>query len=150
MTFGTVTLTSPHKKTSTSSTQLVCVGGYDDGCVRVFDTGQRKGSSKEVKGHESGSRGQVLYKLMPHKAAVKVVALTSDGKCSLYNDLNFDVFCFFSCQGEVLLSGCEAGLVMVTNVMTGVVLRRVSDHSGAPITGIDIKKELVQVWRTAY
>ena len=86
MTFGTVTLTSPHKKTSTSSSQPVCVGGYDDGCVREFYTGQRKRSSKEVKGHESGSRGQVLYKLMPHKAAVKVVALTSDGK---YNDLKF-------------------------------------------------------------
>ena len=42
-------------------------------------------------------------------------------------------------------SWCEAGLVMVTNVMTGVVLRRVSDHSGAPITGIDVRKELVQV-----
>ena len=49
-------------------------------------------------------------------------------------------------QGEVLVSGCEAGLVMVTNVMTGVVLRRVSDHNEAPITGIDIRAELVQVY----
>ena len=45
------------------------------------------------------------------------------------------------------MSGCEAGLVMVTSVMTGVVLRRVSDHNEAPITGIDIRAELVQVLR---
>ena len=44
-----------------------------------------------------------------------------------------------------MLSGCARGMVMVTSMMTGVVLRRISDHSGAPITGIDVRQELVQV-----
>ena len=83
MTFGYRARTISHQNTSASS-QLVCVGGYEDGCVRVFDAGQRRKSSKQVKQHEAGNGGRVLYKLMPHKAAVKVIALSSDGKFGLY------------------------------------------------------------------
>ena len=57
---------------SSSSHSVACIGGYEDGSVRMFEVEGGGGEGR-------GGKGQVLAKLMPHKAAVRVVALAKDG-----------------------------------------------------------------------
>ncbi len=43
------------------------------------------------------------------------------------------------------MSGCLGGLVAISNVSSGVVIRLVSDHQGAPITDLQAAPNLIQV-----
>lgn len=52
---------------------------------------------------------------------------------------------YFYHTGHVLLSGCKDGLIAVSNVSSGLVVRVIQDHRGAPITDLSIARKPVQV-----
>lgn len=43
------------------------------------------------------------------------------------------------------MSGCSGGLVAISNVSSGLVIRLVSDHQGAPITDLQVAPKLIQL-----
>ena len=43
------------------------------------------------------------------------------------------------------MSGCSYGLVAISNPFTGVVLRVITDHQGAPITDMDTSNKPAKV-----
>ena len=45
----------------------------------------------------------------------------------------------------MILSGCSDGLVAVTNALTGMVVRVISDHQGAPITDLHATRRIPKV-----
>lgn len=51
----------------------------------------------------------------------------------------------FSADGHVLLSGGADGVIAVSNVSCGLVVRVVQDHQGAPITDLSIASRPVQL-----
>lgn len=57
--------------------------------------------------------------------------------------MNFPVLLFQT--GCVLLSGSAEGLIAVSNVSCGLVVRVVQDHRGAPITDLSVARETIQV-----
>ena len=46
---------------------------------------------------------------------------------------------------NVLMSGCAAGLVAISNLKSGLVIRVISDHRGAPITDLQTAPKPIQV-----
>ena len=49
--------------------------------------------------------------------------------------------------GHVIISGCSDGMVAISNPYTGLVVRVVSDHQGAPITDLHTASKPVKVGR---
>ena len=49
------------------------------------------------------------------------------------------------CAGSVLLSGSADGLLTVSSVSSGLVVRVIQDHRGAPITDLRVARKPVQV-----
>ena len=45
----------------------------------------------------------------------------------------------------MVISGCSAGLVAISNTSTGVVVRVISDHEGAPITDLHTARRPAKV-----
>jgi len=45
--------------------------------------------------------------------------------------------------GRMILSGGSDGLVAVSSRTTGMTVRVISDHQGAPVTGIDVQQSPV-------
>lgn len=43
------------------------------------------------------------------------------------------------------MSGCAGGLVAISNLKSGLVIRVVTDHRGAPITDLQAAPKLIQV-----
>ncbi|XP_025111591.1 WD repeat-containing protein 90-like isoform X3 [Pomacea canaliculata] len=61
---------------------------------------------------------QMQLKLRPHSAAVTVIRFSSDG--------------------SLILSGASDGLIAISSPTSGMTVRVISDHQGAPITDIDV------------
>ena len=47
--------------------------------------------------------------------------------------------------GHVILSGCSNGVVAISNPSTGLVVRVITDHQGAPITDLHTSSKPVTV-----
>ena len=47
--------------------------------------------------------------------------------------------------GHVILSGCSNGVVAISNPSTGLVVRVITDHQGAPITDMHTSSKPVTV-----
>ena len=47
--------------------------------------------------------------------------------------------------GRVIISGCSAGLVAVSNLSSGLVVQMIADHQGAPITDLQVAPKPIQV-----
>ena len=47
--------------------------------------------------------------------------------------------------GRVLLTGSEEGMVAVSSVSSGLVLRMIQDHRGAPVTDLCVASRALQV-----
>ena len=45
--------------------------------------------------------------------------------------------------GRMILSGSSDGLVAVSSRTTGMTVRVINDHQGAPVTGVDVQPSLV-------
>ena len=43
------------------------------------------------------------------------------------------------------MSGCSAGLVAISNLASGLVIRVITDHQGAPITDLQVAPKPIQV-----
>eukprot|EP00731_Ephydatia_muelleri_P028595 Em0020g239a len=69
--------------------------------------------------------GKVVAKLQPHQSSVRTITYSPDG--------------------HVILSGCADGLVAVTNSLTGMVVRVISDHQGAPITDLHTTRRIPKI-----
>lgn len=46
--------------------------------------------------------------------------------------------CLFLCSGHMVLTGGSDGLIAISSPTTGMTVRVISDHKGAPITNIDV------------
>jgi len=53
------------------------------------------------------------------------------------------VHCMHVCVGHVLLSAGRDGLITVSSPATGVTVRTISDHKGAPITTVQCTSKQV-------
>ena len=47
--------------------------------------------------------------------------------------------------GRVILSGCANGVITISNPSTGLVVRVITDHQGAPITDMHTSDRPVRV-----
>ena len=57
---------------------------------------------------------------------------------------NFDsMICFLA--DHVIMSGCAGGLVAISNLKSGLVIRLITDHKGAPITDLQAAPKPIQV-----
>ncbi|XP_052262541.1 WD repeat-containing protein 90-like isoform X2 [Dreissena polymorpha] len=65
---------------------------------------------------------EMVLKMHPHASAVTAISFSSDGSM-------------------ILSGGCD-GLIAVSSPATGVTVRVISDHKGAPITNIDVTNKL--------
>ena len=52
---------------------------------------------------------------------------------------------FFVLEGLMILSGAEDGLIAVSSSSTGITIRVINDHQGAPINCIDVTVLLVRI-----
>ena len=71
---------------------------------------------------------EMILKMHPHAVAVTAIAISSDAR--------------------MILSGSSDGLVAVSSTTTGMTVRVINDHKGAPISRIDCS--LVQVSLISY
>ena len=51
----------------------------------------------------------------------------------------------FPSPGHVIISGCSDGLVAISNPNSGLVIRVITDHQGAPITDLHMSPKPIQV-----
>ncbi|XP_063961233.1 WD repeat-containing protein 90-like isoform X2 [Lytechinus pictus] len=65
---------------------------------------------------------EMTIKMQPHAHSVTAIA--------------------FSVDGHVILSGSHNGLIVISNPTTGMTMRVIQDHKGAPITDIQVHQEL--------
>lgn len=86
-------------------------------------------SSMIVAGYSDGtvrlfdlSSCEMTIKMQPHAQAVTAIA--------------------FSIDAHVILSGSHSGLIAISNPSTGMTMRVVQDHKGAPITDIQVNMDL--------
>ena len=47
--------------------------------------------------------------------------------------------------GHAILSGCSSGMVAISNPSTGLVVRVITDHQGAPINDIHLANKPIKV-----
>lgn len=52
--------------------------------------------------------------------------------------------CFFP-LGHAILSGCSSGVVAISNPSTGLVVRVITDHQGAPICDMHVASKPIKV-----
>ena len=104
------------------------MAGYSDGTVRVFDV----------------SKGKIVRKVQPHAEPVRAVAYFHDGEGRERENERERSWCLFL-SGNVIMSGCSAGLVAVSNLSSGLVIRVITDHQGAPITDLQVAPKPIQV-----
>lgn len=64
------------------------------------------------------NKAEMILKMHPHAVAVTAISFSSDGR--------------------MLLSGGSDGLIAISSPTTGMTVRVISDHKGAPITNIDV------------
>lgn len=115
-----------------------CVaGGYSDGTVRIF----------------SLESAEMVLKLQPQPVSVCALQYSHYGErvCVRLSVLCLVLFvCLCSlyacvCVGHVLLSAGRDGLITVSSPATGVTVRTISDHKGAPITTVQCTSKQVCV-----
>ena len=51
----------------------------------------------------------------------------------------------FFYSGHVIISGCGEGMVAISNPSSGLVVRMISDHQGAPITDLQASTNSLMV-----
>ena len=52
---------------------------------------------------------------------------------------------FITDSGHVIISGCAEGVVAISNPATGLVIRVISDHQGAPVTDLQASSNSLMV-----
>ncbi|XP_068102464.1 WD repeat-containing protein 90 [Hyperolius riggenbachi] len=97
-----------------------------------LDWGPQNASAQRiVSGYSDGtirlfsvSRMEMEMKIHPHPCAVTAIA--------------------FSIGGDVLISGGKDGMIAITSSRTGMTIRVLSDHKGAPVTSIQCSRRRVE------
>lgn len=110
-------------------------GGYSDGTVRIFNL----------------ESAEMELKLQPQPVSVCALQYSHYGEreCETQCPVS-DCLCVYVhymhvcvCAGHVLLSGGRDGLITVSSPITGVTVRTISDHKGAPITTVQCTSKQV-------